>query len=737
VSAGGAARVDSQRSGPPVRDARAVGATPGSPCGQQRVRPQRRRRALLPVLLGVALSLAWLPVLPAQAALSVQSAPAVQVLQAVPAGAGLLPRQVAAPPEDLLSGRLRPPAPAWSQSPRALLRARFVERAGGGWQARLALPVEVDGPLTLLPLAPDALAFRLQLAGPDPSAGERDLAAESAAGRAQREQGVLPLGPGLATAAFSLPVVAGEHRLLLSVDGRRRPDGYVLVTTPGPAVLESRLGHLRLLAGEAIPLQASLRAHAGPEAPRLPLGAARLHLRRGGLDLTLPLFDDGRHDDGLPGDGLVGGAIPPLPPGELFVQLELQGLDAQGRGVLRTAERTLPLLPRAGLLSGEALLLPRDDGRLGLHVGAWILVEGVRTQLAAEVWGRDAQGEFVPLCWLSTMLPPSQAGEAWLPLALDRRWLERVGATPPLELRQLRLADPDTGLAYDLRERLAVAGSDPGAASGAANAGPVPGGEASGAQPVHVGPSGLVTPSMTMGPSPLVGGALPGLGSVRASGLPWNPERALMLSHGYCSGGGIWPLGDFTGQVLQFVDPDANRSHDEFAQLLGAYGSQVDSFGFLGHSQGGCAALHLYTHYVSGLDQALGPRRIQAVASPWAGSPLASSLAGLGGIFGVGCGSNFDLSDDGAALWLASIPSWARDEVWFWTTQNSGSACNFLTNLFLDSPNDGVVERAKGQLPGGHNMGHISGWCHTTGMSNTANYLDHVRNVERDAAAAR
>ena len=95
------------------------------------------------------------------------------------------------------------------------------------------------------------------------------------------------------------------------------------------------------------------------------------------------------------------------------------------------------------------------------------------------------------------------------------------------------------------------------------------------------------------------------------------------------------------------------------------------------------------------------------------------------------------LSDTGAALWLAGIPSWARAEVTYWTTQNSGGACNFLTSLFLDSPNDGVVERAKGQLPGGTNAGHVVGWCHTTGMSNPANYLDSVRNVERDAAAAR
>jgi hypothetical protein len=34
-------------------------------------------------------------------------------------------------------------------------------------------------------------------------------------------------------------------------------------------------------------------------------------------------------------------------------------------------------------------------------------------------------------------------------------------------------------------------------------------------------------------------------------------------------------------------------------------------------------------------------------------------------------------------------------------------------------------------------MGHKSGWCHTTGMSNPASYTDHVRNAEMNAQAAR
>jgi pimeloyl-ACP methyl ester carboxylesterase len=205
-----------------------------------------------------------------------------------------------------------------------------------------------------------------------------------------------------------------------------------------------------------------------------------------------------------------------------------------------------------------------------------------------------------------------------------------------------------------------------------------------------------------------------------------------MLVHGYCSGGSIWPAADFTQPKLEFLDPNQNRTHDQFAQLIDqrAKNAGLGSFGVVGHSQGGPAALHLLTYYSSGLDESLGARRIQSVASPYQGTPLAS----LGSF---ACGVNNDMTPSGAATWLAGIPSWARSQVFYWTVSNSGSACNFFTGLLLTDPEDGTVEQFRGQLPGANNMGHVVGWCHTTGMSNPACYTDHARNQAMNAAAAR
>ena len=198
------------------------------------------------------------------------------------------------------------------------------------------------------------------------------------------------------------------------------------------------------------------------------------------------------------------------------------------------------------------------------------------------------------------------------------------------------------------------------------------------------------------------------------------------------SPGSIWPAAQFTQPKYAFLDLSANRSHDQFAQLIGSRADLAgfSSFGVVGHSQGGCAALHLFTYYTSGLDHATGGRRIQSLATPYQGTPLASL-----GFFT--CGTNSNLTPSGAATWLAGIPTWARAEVSYWTTSNSGSACNVLASLLLADPEDGTVERSRGQLPGANSMGHVTGWCHTTGMSQPAGYLDATRNAQMNAEAAR
>ena len=93
----------------------------------------------------------------------------------------------------------------------------------------------------------------------------------------------------------------------------------------------------------------------------------------------------------------------------------------------------------------------------------------------------------------------------------------------------------------------------------------------------------------------------------------------LMLVHGYCSGGNPYPTSQFANNIV-FNDPNKNRTHDQFANLIKNFGAAYPSFGIVAHSQGGAASLHLYTYYWSGLDSATGSRLIQSVGTPVSGN---------------------------------------------------------------------------------------------------------------------
>lgn len=62
------------------------------------------------------------------------------------------------------------------------------------------------------------------------------------------------------------------------------------------------------------------------------------------------------------------------------------------------------------------------------------------------------------------------------------------------------------------------------------------------------------------------------------------------------------------------------------------------------------------------------------------GTALAGGLAGIGGIFGVGCGTNDGLTKSGAQKWLSGIPAEKQAKVYYWTTEGS-STCSSGSSL--------------------------------------------------------
>lgn len=616
----------------------------------------------------------------------------------------LAERQVAAPASDISSGVVRLPDPASTPtiSYATLLPLRFERADDGAWVARVTFPVEREGELALALLSPDAASWKV-LAAP---AGAPLRSLDEAFAPERRVGFASELLPGW---IIDRRDMRGTPAGLWTVQIEAREpssssDGWLLASAGTDLRAEAFVTTQHTVAGEPIAVAARVT---GRELLRV--DRARVLVTVAEAVHELALFDDGEHDDGAAQDGLFGAYLPADIAGEVRARVELTGTTRAGREFLRCAPLAFSVLQPRLLLDGTANGNRIDDRRLAIDIGAYPLGPAQRLHLSAEVWGHDANGELVPACWLSRMTDPRVVADAWqLSLELDTRWLDVARASTPLELRNVRVQDPDSDVVLAFEPRIEL-----------------------GTPTLRAGDATEITSEMLTGSNSLaLGGASP------IGPYPEVPDglftRALMLVHGYCSGGSIWPAADFTQPKLVFLDPSANRSHDQFAQLLAqqAQSAGLGSFGIVGHSQGGPAALHLLTYYTSGLDRAVGGRRIQSVASPYQGTPLAS----LGGFT---CGVNNDMTPAGAATWLAGIPNWARQQVFYWTTSNSGSACNFFTGMLLTDPEDGTVEQFRGQLPGANNMGHVVGWCHTTGMSNPANYTDHARNQAMNAAAAR
>lgn len=222
-------------------------------------------------------------------------------------------------------------------------------------------------------------------------------------------------------------------------------------------------------------------------------------------------------------------------------------------------------------------------------------------------------------------------------------------------------------------------------------------------------------------------------------------KAGLVMLHGYCSDENPWertPF-DFT-DAKYFLNPGASISNDEFAMKVSNYIDYVglDTFGLVGHSQGGLASVHILNYYFTGLDQSEGDQRVTSVGSPYLGSSAAGSIANLGKIFGVGCGENVDLSPDGAKLWVAGLSPHILDDVYYYTTtyvrdQFFGDFCSLPMQLILDFPNDGTSEFNRAQLPGANNMGNTESECHVGGMKYPPQYDDDMRNAIINAKASR
>lgn len=427
-----------------------------------------------------------------------------------------------------------------------------------------------------------------------------------------------------------------------------------------------------------------------------------------GLITEMKMVDQKETAKGSMWDGIFESKFIPEEMGTYQVQIMAKSVTTEGDFFTRTTEHSVPVIfPDLQLAPYTAQTIIDQNDRLEIQIPIETYAKSnAKYRVFGEVWGSTADGQDVPVAWVGGMTHVQRQS---LNLGLDGRWVTMSGAQGPFQLRNLRIEDPDyfIPMVHDVDVPLEIE-KLPGSAFVEAK---------------------TISNDMLVGPRPQIQ-ASKGSGS------------RLLLVHGYCSGN-AW--GSVAGQFSQasiFQDFNQNRSHDQFAQLIANFGQTWNSFGVVAHSQGGAASLHLYTYYWSGLDNASGSRLIQSVGTPYQGTALAGNLAAIGAVFGAGCGTNNNLTYSGASSWLSGIPTQARSKVNYYTTSFKDrwwayDYCHLATDLFLSDPDDGTTERSKGQLSGGVNRGHKTGWCHTSNMRDPAQTTDSSRNSTMNANAAR
>ncbi|MEM9595128.1 MAG: choice-of-anchor X domain-containing protein [Acidobacteriota bacterium] len=617
-------------------------------------------------------------------------------------------KQLAGPLDEVRSGVMAPadPVDAAVLSESALIPVELTPTRDGRWVWTGDLAVDGDH-LDLVLLA-GGESWGVQLAEP---AAERLAPAHRLAEEVSRTE--LDVGGSVLEGDhYRLGAVrSGTWTVSVEADAPVARRGYLLYASDSDLRLQSYRATGSQRVGDGIGFAARMVSEPGdglsPRASADRIEDAWLTVTApGGKAMRFPMADDGGPGDDVAGDGVFAGAFPTDRAGDHLVQVFVRGRSAQGLPFLRTAQHVVPVVaPSLALTSDLAPTRVVDARRLEISLPIQ-RYEGApdRYRVFAEVWGRDGLGRAVPVSWIGGI---TYADGGALSLGLDLRWIGRSGAEGGFELRNLRIEDPDTFVTVAGASSLDVLVPKlPSMARAMPEA---------------------IDDEMRMGPRP-------DFGAPEAGGR-------LLLVHGYCSGNVWGPVAGQFANASIFLDTNKNRSHDAFANLIGNFGSSYSSFGIVAHSQGGAAALHLYTYYWSGLDNATGGRLIQSVGTPYQGTSLAGNAAILGQIFGIGCGTNTDLTYSGASSWLSGIPSWARNAVNYYTTSFTDKwwrpdHCNIVTDLLLSDPDDGTTERSRGQLSSGVNRGHKTGWCHTSGMRDPAQTTDSSRNSTMSSTAA-
>ncbi len=656
--------------------------------------------------------------------------PALIVCPSILSAKSLQNKQLAGPPEEFELMRQAQPEKSALDSKTALIPVSLQQTKGGNWYWSGTLPVDSSS-FSFMTFANGATDWQVNLI--NPKTGKSIAADTLATKHISTNYGLENSNyPGEKYSFDNL--TTGNWGIEIKTAGEPEQfEGFVLASSNSQYILNSYKTNNDQIVGHNIHFvtQSTSNEDTISVFKRFsPIDNAFMVVTQpDGTQNKYTMYDDGRHGDKLANDGMFGGDFKANLSGGYTVQINAMGNNPDGTPFYRTSEHFVPVIEQSiTLSSNKTSAVAISDNRLNIafNVDDYSKNTNNSYRIIAEVWGKNkstgktkpvsvnaldasSNDNMKPVSWISTI---TTVENNQLNIELDARWIDMAKTSSELELRNIRIEDADNFIPLITQAKMPLS-------------------VASMPKMKTKSFDGTITEEMMIGERPLQGKATKGSGT------------KLLLVHGYCSSDVWGPYQYQFSNSAKFTDFNQNISHNTFAQRIKNFGSTWNSYGIVAHSQGGAASLHLYTYYWSGLDNSTsGKRMIQSVGTPYHGTPIAGNLAALGNVFGIGCGYNSNLTTSGASSWLAGIPTWARSKVNYFTTSNTDrwwqyNYCSLGTDLFLSDPDDGVIEKFRGQLSGATNRGHKTGWCHTLNMNYRGQTSDSSRNYSMSANANR
>lgn len=418
-----------------------------------------------------------------------------------------------------------------------------------------------------------------------------------------------------------------------------------------------------------------------------------------GKEINVDMKDDGLNYDIAANDGIYGAFIKATEVGNYRVQSVLSGTKLDGTRFIRTSQHIITVIDDKITLNGLAFgEMQKSNNRMDVNIGVKINQQKFNSEESlfrayTEIWAKNEANEDIPVCWISGIVNVEQSKEkgSFVTLELDLRWLSRVNAKEPITLKNVYIQDAYTHIPLSQFDQISLKTFEITKLL----------------KSLHLDGT-IITKEMKQGIPP------PNFNLTRTSSVG---SGALVLLHGYCADGNPWEKFTEWTNGHFFNKKKANLLNEEFAQIVAEFAQErnLDTYSIVGHSQGGMVAVHLLNYYFTGLDKAANGRIIQSVGSPYQGCTVAGSAANLGKLFGISCGENFDLTVDGAKLWLAGISLDVRKHIYYYTTTYQqgtffGDYCNLAINFLLEWPNDGTAELDYSNIPNGNNMGNKQKW---------------------------